>query len=66
MPDILTQWPFEQWWIIPLSVIFVGSLVDLIQFSWLCKRFYGKMKRRMYSKIKAHVLAEELKKKGNP
>ena len=41
-----------------LIVMFVGSLVDIVQFAWMYQRAQKKKERMQYNKIKAQVLLE--------
>ena len=61
MPDIWTTWGIPDLWIIPLSIIMFGAIVDIAQFVWLVRRAFMKMKRKMYNKVKAKIL-EDMKK----
>lgn len=41
-----------------LLVMFVGSLVDIVQFAWMFKRAQKRRDRIQYNKIRAQVLLE--------
>lgn len=52
--DILKQ--FGSWMFI---VVFIGSIVDLFQFSWIIKRQTKRFKRAIYAKVKREILMEQ-------
>jgi len=41
------------------AVVIMGSVVDIVQFSWIVKKSYQAMKARMYDKIKKELLLEK-------
>lgn len=43
---------------IVLGVMLLGSVVDLIQFSWLIRRWFARRKRALYMRAKADALVE--------
>lgn len=42
-----------------LLIVFMGSVVDLFQFSWILKRMYRGYKMRQFNRIKKKVLESQ-------
>ncbi len=47
------------YWILPIVVL--GSIVDIIQFSWILKRHWQRRQRRIRNQIMAELLFEQHK-----
>lgn len=59
MPDfIVKQYPYL------LMIVVLGSLVDLVQFSWILKRRFRVIRTKYRNKIKRELLLEHYEKHG--
>lgn len=58
MPDfVVQQYPYL------LLIVVLGSLVDLIQFSWILKRRFRVIQTKYRNKVKRELLLEHWEKK---
>lgn len=42
-----------------VSIVVLGSLVDLIQFSWIIKKQMRRVRKRMYDRVRREILLEQ-------
>ena len=54
--DLLSHFPEYIPYLIAIMVL--GSIVDIIQFSWIIRRNYRAWRKRMYNRAKQEVLNE--------
>ena len=49
-----------QWEKIGLLFILMGSIVDLVQFSWIIKTWFCKIRNNIYNRVKKEILLDQL------
>jgi len=50
----------EGWEKLALITIFMGSVVDIFQFTWIVKRWITTSKKALYNHVKKQILLEQL------
>lgn len=48
-----------------VAVVVMGSIVDIVQFSWILKRAYNGFKSRLYDKVRKEILLAEYIEEGH-
>ena len=52
---IMTSWA--------LPILLIGSIVDIVQCVWLLKRWFFRMKRKLYNRLKHEIELEQVQTK---